>query len=143
MSSQSKPRVSPGSASNSTKTKSAAPPKPTKKPTPAKPKVKKKTPPPKPKTEPKPIPQKDPQEDNGWGAVQTGGWGVEVCGVTVKSNVSSAKVYIDGVQKGTVGKSMSLDCGQHKMEVRSEGYQSVIRSIDLTGDASFTIELSR
>ena len=143
VSSQSKPRVSPVSASNSTKTKSAAPPKPTKKPTPAKPKVKKKTPPPKPKTEPKPIPQKDPQEDNGWGAVQTGGWGVEVCGVTVKSNVSSAKVYIDGVQKGTVGKSMSLDCGQHKMEVRSEGYQSVIRSIDLTGDASFTIELSR
>ena len=130
--------------SNNTKAKSS-PPKPAKKSVPAKPKVKvkKKTPPPKPKTEPKPIPQKNPQEDNGWGAVQSGGWGAETCGVTVNSNVASAKVYIDGVQKGSVGKSLSLDCGQHKMEVRSEGYQSVTRSIDLMSTASFTIELSR
>lgn len=131
--------------SKSTKAKSSTPPKPAKKSVPAKPKVKvkKKTPPPKPKTEPKPIPQKDPQEDNGWGAVQSGGWGAETCGVTVNSNVASAKVYIDGVQKGSVGKSLSIDCGQHKMEVRSEGYQSVTRSIDLMSAASFTIELSR
>ena len=129
---------------NSTKAKSSTP-KPAKKSVPAKPKVKvkKKTPPPKPKTEPKPIPQKNPQEDNGWGAVQSGGWGAETCGVTVNSNVASAKVYIDGVQKGSVGKSLSIDCGQHKMEVRSEGYQSVTRSIDLMSAASFTIELSR
>ena len=63
-------------------------------------------------------------------AVQSGGWGAATCGVKVNSNVASAKVYIDGQQKGSVGKKLTVDCGQHKMEVRSDGYQSVSRSID-------------
>ena len=125
-------RPSTNTVSNTKPSKSAAKPKP-----------KKRTPPPKPKTKPKPIPQKDPQEDNGWGAVQSGGWGSSTCGVKVSSNVASAKVYIDGEQKGSVGKKLTVDCGQHKMEVRSDGYKSVTRSIDLMSDASFTIELTR
>ena len=59
----------------------------------------------KPKTEAETNSSKDPQEDNGWGAVQSGGWGAATCGVKVNSNVASAKVYIDGEQKGSVGKS--------------------------------------
>ena len=43
--------------------------------------------------------QKDPQEDNGWGAVQSGGWGASACAVRVNSNVSAAKVYIDGQRR--------------------------------------------
>lgn len=101
--------------------------------------------PPKPKTEPKPMPQKDPEPevDNGWGAVQSGGWGVETCGVTVRSNVSAAKVFVDGVQKGGIGKNITVDCGQHKLEVRADGYESVVRSIDLLTDATFTMDLER
>ena len=55
------------------------------------------------------------------GAVQSGGWGAETCGVTVNSNVSSAKVYIDGVKKDLVGKSLSIDCGQHKWKFVQKG----------------------
>lgn len=126
----------PKSNANQTKPKSVS-----KKPEPSKPKPKKTLK--KPKTEPKPMPKKDPEVDNGWGAVQAGGWGVESCGVTVSSNVSSAKVFVDGVQKGGVGKSISIDCGQHKLEVRADGYKSVTRSIDLMTDAAFTMDLER
>jgi hypothetical protein len=102
-----------------------------------------KTPPPKPKTEPKPIPKKDPNVDNGWGEVQSGGWGADNCGVTVRSNVSTALVYVDGVQKGKVGQSIALDCGQHNLELKAEGYQSSRRAIDLTSEASYTIDLAK
>ena len=61
----------------------------------------------------------------------------------INSNVANAKVYIDGEKKGTVGKKLTIDCGQHKMEVRSEGYKSVTRNIDLMSEASFTIDLTR
>jgi len=99
----------------------------------------------KPKTEPKSMPKKEstPEVDNGWGAVQSGGWGVENCGVTVRSNVSSAKVFVDGVQKGGIGKNITVDCGQHKLEVRADGYKSVVRSIDLMTDATYTMDLER
>ena len=113
------------------------------KPEQSKPKTKKL--PKKPKTEPKPMPKKDPKPevDNGWGSAQSGGWGVENCGVTVRSNVSSAKVFIDGVQKGGIGKNITVDCGQHKLEVRADGYKAVVRSIDLMTDATFTMDLER
>lgn len=104
---------------------------------PKKPTVK---PPPKPKTTPKPMPKKDPAEDNGW-QVQSGGWGDVTCGVTVRSNVSSAEVFIDGVRKGKVGSGISVDCGEYTLEVRSEGYETRKRQINLTTDATFTMDL--
>ena len=104
---------------------------------------KKKSVPKKPKSKPKPIPKKDPAVDNGWEPVQSGGWGASTCGVQVSSNVSSAQVFVDGIKKGSVGKNLTVDCGKHKLEVRADGYTSKSRSIDLTGDASFTMELSK
>ena len=60
--------------------------------------------------------------------------GARKCGVC-QSNVSAAKVYIDGVQKGSVGKVYRLTAGNIKWKF-DQGYKSVTRSIDL-GDASF------
>jgi hypothetical protein len=129
----------------STDSKNTAAPKPPVQSTPKKASTpkKKKTAPKKPKSKPKPIPKKDPAVDNGWAPVQSGGWGPSSCGVQVSSNVSSAQVFVDGVQKGSVGKNLTVDCGKHKLEVRADGYTSKSRSIDLTGDASFTMELSK
>ncbi len=115
-------------------------PKPPQKPTPAPKKKSVVKPPPKPKTTPKPMPKKDPVEDNGW-QVQSGGWGVSTCGVTVRSNVASAEVFIDGVRTGKVGSGLTVDCGKHTLEVRSEGYTTKERQIDLMTDATYSIDL--
>jgi hypothetical protein len=125
------------SQSTATKPTVQSPPKKTSAP------KKKKPAPKKPKSKPKPMPKKDPAVDNGWAPVQSGGWGVSTCGVQVSSNVSSAEVFLDGVRKGAVGKNLTVDCGKHKLEIRADGYKSNSRSIDLTGDASFTIDLSK
>lgn len=125
------------SQSTSTKPTVQSPPKKTSAP------KKKKAAPKKPKSKPKPMPKKDPAVDNGWAPVQSGGWGESTCGVKVSSNVSSADVFLDGVKKGSIGKNLTVDCGKHKLEIRADGYKSNSRSIDLTGDASFTIDLSK
>ncbi len=49
--------------------------------------------------------------------------------VTVRSYPSSATVYIDGRARGTGTVTLNLSSAPHRLEVRSEGYESFSRSI--------------
>lgn len=77
-------------------------------------------------------------------ATQTVSWGAPVeCFVVFNANVSSAKVFVDGVEKGAVGKKLSVDCGDHKAEVKATGYKTHTRNISVNGTSTFTIDLPK
>jgi hypothetical protein len=129
----------------STSTPVAKPVEPTPKPEP-----KKVAPPPKPKTYPKPMPKKEkvqPVEKT----VQTKeeetqsiGWGdVSTCELMIRSNISSALVYINGSKRGKVGTKIPLDCTNYAIEVRADGYITTKRQVTLVEDATFTMNLER
>jgi hypothetical protein len=117
-------------------------------------KVTKKVTPKKPRTTTLPIPQKPTQKKtnepkpaaaNEWGSdAQTGGWGASSsCAVTIKSNISTAGVFVDGKKVGKVGQSINLDCGSHVIIVKADGYDDSSRKVNLSEDASFTMDLDR
>ena len=134
-----------GSESELTQTPVVKPIEPTPQPEP-----KKVAPPPKPKTYPKPMPKKDkvkPVEktvqtnDNETQAI---GWGdVSTCELMIRSNISSALVYINGSKRGKVGTKIPLDCTNYAIEVRASGYITTKRQVALVEDATFTMNLER
>lgn len=114
----------------------------------------------KPKTTPKPMPSKDKetnkviQKDSsteaeiGWGATENNAstsWGsaADNCSVTVRSNVSSAEVYIDGDKRGAAGQTIPVDCGSHRLEVRAGSYQPLSKSIEVSNASQHTMDFGR
>ena len=92
----------------------------------------------------KPAEKKADPPKNTTQATQSVSWGATVeCFVIFNANVSSAKVFVDGVEKGTVGKKLSVDCGDHKAEVKASGYKTQTRNISVNGTSNFTIDLPK
>ena len=78
-------------------------------------------------------------------ASSTFGWGGD-CSIKVNSNVSAAEVFLDGKKLGLVGKTLPVDCGQHQLEVRADGYQVGKRAdgtVDVqSSNTNYTINLT-
>jgi hypothetical protein len=65
------------------------------------------------------------------------------CSLVVNSNVSSAKVYVDGKRMGKVRSKIPLDCGRHSLKVVAEGYLDAERSIQLNSSQTFWMDLKK
>jgi hypothetical protein len=66
----------------------------------------------------------------------------------IKANVKEAKIYIDGVLVGAVDdfdgmtNHLELDAGPHQLEVRAEGYQTLVKDVSVVEGKTLTERLS-
>lgn len=72
----------------------------------------------------------------------------EVGSIRIKANLADAKVYIDGVLVGVVddfdglSDHLELDAGPHEMEIRAEGYRSLVKDIVVKSGKTMTERVS-
>ncbi len=58
---------------------------------------------------------------------------IQLATVSIQSNATSAEIYVDGKYVGDIGSTLSLPAGDHKIEVKSDKYQSWSRNINIGG----------
>lgn len=68
--------------------------------------------------------------------------------IRVKAKPNTAKIYIDGTLVGTVDdfdgltNHLELEAGPHEMEIRADGYVTLVKTITVKADQTMTERLS-
>lgn len=68
--------------------------------------------------------------------------------IRIKAKPATAKVYIDGTLVGTIDdfdgltNHLELEAGPHEMEIRADGYVTLVKSISVKADQTMTERLS-
>jgi len=57
--------------------------------------------------------------------------------ITITCNVPNSALYVDDIAMGTVGNSIRLTTGIHKIMLKSEGYEPLISSINVNSSSTY------